>query len=70
MLYFHGGGYISGNLDAEDPRCRIFAAKSQCVVVSVTYPLSPPALLDDIIDVGVKSVTWVRLILLGKRSGP
>lgn len=59
MLYFHGGGYISGNLDTEDLHCRIFAAKTPCVVVGVTNPLSPPALLDDIIDAGVKSVTWV-----------
>jgi acetyl esterase len=61
MVYFHGGGFIAGNLDTEDAQCRIFAAKTPCVVVSVAYPLSPPALLDDIIDASMKSVVWVSL---------
>ena len=68
MLFFPGGGYIAGNLDTEDSHCRIFAAKTPCVVVSVAYPLSPPALLDDIIDAGVKSTIWVCLLFVEKDS--
>ncbi len=59
MLYFHGGGYFAGTLDTEDAHCRIFAAKTPCLVVSVSYPLFPPNKLNTIIDAGVKAVAWV-----------
>jgi hypothetical protein len=27
-LYYHGGGYVSGNLDLEDPICRIISERT------------------------------------------
>jgi acetyl esterase len=50
---------VAGTLDTDDPFCRIFAAKTPCVVVSVDYPLAPANKMDQIIDAGVKSVIWV-----------
>jgi acetyl esterase/lipase len=50
-VYFHGGGWIAGDLDSEHVRCVRFAAQSGCVVVSVAYRLAPehrfPAPVDD-----------------------
>jgi acetyl esterase/lipase len=62
MLNFPGSGYIAGNLNTEDALCRIFAAKTPRVVVSVAYPPARRGLLDDIIDAGVKSVIWVSFV--------
>ena len=60
MVYFHGGGFFCGNLETEDAHCRYFAAKTPCVVMSIDYPLSPPSLIDPIIEAGIKSVKWAR----------
>ena len=51
LVWFHGGGYISGTLDAIDPVCRALARRARVSVVSVGYRLAPehpfPAAFDD-----------------------
>lgn len=51
VVYFHGGGWVSGNLESHDRFCRRMAAKAEVVVMSVDYRLAPenpyPAPLDD-----------------------
>ena len=51
LVYFHGGGFVIGNLDTHEGLCRILANESGCRVVSVDYRLAPehrfPAALDD-----------------------
>ena len=51
LVYFHGGGWISGSVDVSDRPCRQLANTARCVVASVEYRLSPetqcPAALDD-----------------------
>jgi acetyl esterase len=41
MVYFHGGGWILGNLETHDFHCACMAAESGVVVVAVDYPLAP-----------------------------
>lgn len=49
--YFHGGGFVIGDLEMTDTICRVLAAEGRCLVVSVDYRLAPeapyPAGLDD-----------------------
>ncbi len=51
ITYFHGGGWVVGNLDSHDASCRLLAAVTGCVVVSVDYRLAPehpyPAAIED-----------------------
>lgn len=51
LVWFHGGGWVIGDLETADPTCRLLADLVGCVVVSVDYRLSPehpaPAALDD-----------------------
>jgi acetyl esterase len=51
LLYFHGGGFVFGNLDTHDAVCRALARESGAVVISVDYRLSPehkfPAAVED-----------------------
>jgi acetyl esterase len=51
LMWFHGGGYVSGSLDAIDATCRELAVRARVDVISVGYRLAPehrfPAGLDD-----------------------
>lgn len=37
MLYFHGGGWVLGNINTENTVCTNLCARSNCVVVTVDY---------------------------------
>jgi acetyl esterase len=41
LVYFHGGGWVAGDLDAYDGTCRALTNAAGCAVVSVAYRLAP-----------------------------
>lgn len=41
MLYFHGGGHVTGHIDTHDALCRRIASQSHCIVASLDYRLAP-----------------------------
>lgn len=51
LVYFHGGGFMSGSLDSHDSVCRMLADAAGVRVASVGYRLAPehpyPAAVDD-----------------------
>ena len=51
LVWFHGGGFMYGDLDTHDPACRFLAEQSGVRVLSVDYRLAPedpfPAAHDD-----------------------
>ncbi|HEX3795087.1 MAG TPA: alpha/beta hydrolase [Acidimicrobiales bacterium] len=40
-VHIHGGGWVTGNLEMGDRRCRALARDAGCVVASVDYRLAP-----------------------------
>ena len=51
LLYFHGGGWISGGIASHDAICATLSALALCRVIAVDYRLAPerrfPAALED-----------------------
>ncbi|MFT3730656.1 MAG: alpha/beta hydrolase [Hyphomicrobium sp.] len=41
IIYYHGGGFIRGDIDTHDSVCRVLADESKCLVVSIAYRLAP-----------------------------
>ncbi|MGE4617047.1 MAG: alpha/beta hydrolase [Gammaproteobacteria bacterium] len=59
LIFFHGGGWVVGDLDTHDHMCRHLAGNSGAIVVAVDYRLAPehkfPAPFDD----ALAAVHWV-----------
>jgi cation diffusion facilitator CzcD-associated flavoprotein CzcO/acetyl esterase/lipase len=59
VVYFHGGGWVLGGADSDDPFCRDLSARSAAIVVSVDYRHAPEARFPAAVDDGFAAVRWV-----------
>ncbi len=57
-VFFHGGGYILGDLETDHDRCLCYASEAGCVVVSVDYRLAPEHPYPDGLDDCYAAVEW------------
>jgi acetyl esterase len=59
LVFFHGGGFVIGNLDSHDVVCRKLADEGQLIVIAVDYRLAPehkfPAGVEDV----VTATKWI-----------
>ena len=59
VVYFHGGGWVLGGLDSDDPFCRDLCVRANAIVVSVDYRHAPEARFPAAVDDGFAAVRWV-----------
>lgn len=59
LIYFHGGGWVLGDLDSHDTVCRHLAARSGCAVVSVDYRMGPEHKFPAAVDDALSATRWV-----------
>ncbi|PTR24834.1 acetyl esterase [Rhodococcus sp. OK519] len=78
IVHFHGGGWVTGDLDYADAICRRMAQTAGVPVVSVDYRLAPEAPFPAAIDDAIAALRWVtrgpeelsrRIVVTGDSAG-
>ncbi|MFI5040618.1 MAG: alpha/beta hydrolase fold domain-containing protein [Acidimicrobiales bacterium] len=60
VAYFHGGGWVLGSTDSDDPFCRGLCVKSDAIVLSVDYRHAPEARFPAGADDAFAAVRWIE----------
>ena len=59
LVFFHGGGWVIGDLDSHDVVCRKLAHESELIVISVDYRLAPEHKFPAAVDDAIAATKWV-----------
>ncbi|MGE7767054.1 alpha/beta hydrolase [Peribacillus sp. NPDC096540] len=59
FIYYHGGGWVLGDLESTDPICRLLAHRTGSIVVSVNYRLAPEHKFPTPIEDAYAALEWV-----------
>lgn len=59
LVFFHGGGWVIGNLETHDVVCRKVAHEGELIVISVDYRLAPEHKFPAAVDDAVTATNWI-----------
>ena len=60
LAYFHGGGFVIGDLDTHDTICRALSARSGAMVMAVDYRLAPEHRYPAAVEDALAAVRWLE----------
>ncbi|MGG5254296.1 alpha/beta hydrolase [Neobacillus sp. SM06] len=70
LVYFHGGGWVIGDLDTHDPLCRALANQAECMVVAVDYSLAPESKFPVAVEDAYMALQWAAAQAVGLGGDP
>jgi acetyl esterase len=59
LIFFHGGGWVIGDLDTHDVACRKLADHGQLIVISVDYRRAPEHKFPAAVDDAIAATAWI-----------
>ncbi|HET9730932.1 MAG TPA: alpha/beta hydrolase, partial [Acidimicrobiia bacterium] len=59
LVWFHGGGWVTGNLETHDQLCRQMCDAAEATVLSIDYRLAPEAKFPGPVDDCLAAYEWV-----------
>ncbi|MBV8977497.1 MAG: alpha/beta hydrolase [Alphaproteobacteria bacterium] len=59
LVYFHGGGFVIGDLETHDAICRQFANDGGFAVIAVDYRLAPEHKFPAAVDDALSAIDWI-----------
>jgi acetyl esterase len=59
LVFFHGGGWVIGNLDSHDVVCRTLADEGRLIVISVDYRLAPEHKFPAAVEDAIAATEWI-----------
>ncbi len=59
LVFYHGGGWVIGDLDSHDVVCRKLAHEGELIVISIDYRLAPEHKFPAAVDDAITAVKWV-----------
>ncbi len=60
LVFFHGGGFVFGDLDTHDAACRLICRDARVHVLAVDYRLAPEHKAPAAVDDGYAAYLWAR----------
>jgi len=59
LVFFHGGGWVIGDLETHDVVCRKLAVEGEQMVISIDYRLAPEHKFPAAVDDAITATKWV-----------
>jgi acetyl esterase len=59
LVFFHGGGWVIGDLDTHDVACRKLADEGQLIVIAVDYRRAPEYKFPTAVDDAIAATAWI-----------
>jgi acetyl esterase len=59
LIYFHGGGWVIGDLNSHDTLCRTLCAESGHAVIAVDYRLAPEHRFPAAVEDAIAATRWI-----------
>ena len=59
LVFYHGGGWVIGDLDSHDVVCRKLAHEGELIVISIDYRLAPEHKFPAAVDDAIEAAKWI-----------